>query len=359
MAKWRRLSSVAGLATGIAAASAGAIIAAEKVAVGRIWLRPDPAKDEPFGELRGHGVQIVADDGVLLHAEICGPADAAATIVFCHGYTLSSEVWHYQWQDLVSDYQLVLWDQRSHGMSARSDPAHVSIDQLGADLAAVLDATVPADRPVVLVGHSMGGMTIMALAAQQPQLFGTRIVGVVLISTAAHLVDATNWLPAPLRPVARWAGPSLLRGSARGRRAGLTEWIRSNASDLAFLTTRFFAFGDTEVSPTVVSFLERVIRATPIDVVADFYVALLEHDKRLSLTTVGRVPTLVITGEEDRLIPVGDASRLASAIPGATLLRVSDTGHMVILERPEVVTEAVADLTAMALDEARAGRRPA
>jgi pimeloyl-ACP methyl ester carboxylesterase len=359
MARWRRLSSVAGLATGIAAASAGAVIAAEKVAVGRIRLRPDPARDEPFGELRGQSVDVVADDGVRLHAEVCGRVDAPVTIVFCHGYTLSQEVWHYQWQDLASDYRLVLWDQRSHGKSGRSDPAHVSIDQLGADLAAVLAATVPAEMPVVLVGHSMGGMTVMALAAQQPQLFGPKVIGVVLISTAAHLVDATSWLPAPLRPVARWAGPALVRGSAHGRRAALTEWVRATAGDLSFLSTKFIAFGDPDVSPTVVDFLERVIRSTPIDVVADFYTALLEHDKRLSLTTVGRVPTLVIAGEQDRLIPAEHAAWLAEAIPDATLMRVPDAGHMVILERPEVVTEAIADLTEAALDEARTRLRPA
>ncbi len=359
MARWRRLSSVAGLATGIAAASAGAVIAAEKVAVGRIRLRPDPARDEPFGELRGRPVEVVADDGVALHAEVCGRDDAPVTIVFCHGYTLSQAIWHYQWRDLESDYRLVLWDQRSHGRSGRSDPAHVSMDQLGADLADVLAATVPPEMPVVLVGHSMGGMTIMALAAQQPRLFGPKVIGVVLISTAAHLVDATGWLPAPLRPVVRWAGPSLVRGSAHGRRAALTEWVRATAGDLAFLSTKFFAFGDPDVSPTVVDFLERVIRATPIEVVADFYSALLEHDERLSLTTVGRVPALVIAGEEDRLIPVDHATRLADAIPGATLMRVPDSGHMVILERPEVVTEAIADFTEAALDEARTKRRPA
>lgn len=359
MVRWRRLSSVAGLATGIAAASAGAVIAAEKVAVGRIRLRPDPARHEPFGELRGDPVEVIADDGVRLHAEVCGRQDAPVTIVFCHGYTLSQEVWHYQRQDLESDYRLVLWDQRSHGRSGRGDPTAVSVDQLGADLAAVLAAAVPPERPVVLVGHSMGGMTIMALAAQQPQLFGSRIIGVVLVATAAHLVDASNWLPAPLRPLARWAGPSILRGSARGRRAALTEWVRATAGDLAFLSTKYIAFGDPDVSPTVVDFLERVIRATPIDVVADFYGALLEHDKRLSLTAVGRVPTLVIAGEEDRLIPVDHAAWLAEAIPGATLIRVPDAGHMVILERPEVVTEAIADLTEIALDEARAKRRPA
>jgi len=357
MVKWRRLSSVAGLATGIAAASAGAVIAAEKVAVGRIRLQPDPAASEPFGQLRGRPLEVVADDGLRLHAEVCGPDDAPVTIVFCHGYTLSQEVWHYQRQDLQADYRLVLWDQRSHGRSERSDPAHISIGQLGRDLAAVLAATVPDGRPVVLVGHSMGGMAIMSLADQRPELFGSTIIGVVLISTTA-LVDPTGWLPGLLRPVGRWAAPALLRGTSRGRRAEVTERIRVAAGDLAFLSTRFIAFGDPDVSPTVVDFLERLIRATPIDVVADFYLALTEHDERKALATIGRVPTVALTGVDDRLVAADQTAELAAAIPGASLVRVPKAGHMVILERPEVVTEEISDLVALALDESTT-KRPA
>jgi pimeloyl-ACP methyl ester carboxylesterase len=358
MARWRRLSSVAGLATGIAAASAGAVIAAEKVAVGRIRLRPDPAREEPFGQLRGRVVDVIADDGVRLHVEVCGSDDAPVTIVFCHGYTLSLETWHYQQRDLAAEARIVLWDQRSHGKSGRGEPAHISIDQLGRDLAAVLTATTPGPLPVVLVGHSMGGMTIMALAQQQPELFGTKIAGVCLISTTEHLADATAWLPGPLRPVGRWAAPAVLRGSAGGRRAELTEWIRGAAGDLAFLSTRFIAFGDPNVSPAVVDFLERVIRATPIDVVADFYLALLEHDKRAALATIGKVPTVVLAGELDRLIPAKQTAALAASIPGAVMVTVPEAGHVLQLERPEVVTGEIADLVAVALDTATR-RRPA
>lgn len=359
MTRWRRLTSVAGIATGIVAAGAGAVIAAEKIAVGRIRLRADPARDEPFGLLRGRAVTVMTEDGVPLHAEISGLAKAPVTIIFCHGYTLSQDVWHYQRRDLAAAARLVFWDQRSHGRSGRSDPAHVSIDQLGRDLAAVLEATAPGRGPVVLVGHSMGGMTIMALAAQRPELFGRKVIGVALISTTAYLVDATSWLPAPLRPVARWAGPSVLRGSSQGRRAALIERLRHAGGDLAFLSTRFIAFGDAGVSPALVDFLERVIRATPVDVVADFYLALLEHDKRAALTTIGQVPAVVLTGEDDRLIPARQAAELAAAIPGASLVRVPDTGHVIILERPEIVTEEIADLVALALDAASARRRPA
>jgi pimeloyl-ACP methyl ester carboxylesterase len=358
MARWRRLSSVAGVATGIAAASAGAVIAAEKVAVGRIRLRPDPARDEPFGQLRGRPVDVIADDGVPLHVEVCGPDDAPVTIVFCHGYTLSMQTWHYQQRDLADEARLVLWDQRSHGRSGRSDPAHISIDQLGRDLAAVLTATAPAAGPAVLVGHSMGGMTIMALAEQHPELFGSMVVGVCLISTTAHLTDATGWAPGPLRPVARWAAPAVLRGSASGRRAELTEWIRAAAGDLAFLSTRAIAFGDPTTSPTVIDFLEHVIRDTPIDVVADFYLALTEHDKRGALATIGKVPTVVLAGEQDRLIPAKQTAALAAAIPGAVMVTVPHAGHVLQLERPEVVTEEISDLVAVALDSV-IGRRPA
>lgn len=357
MVKWRRLSSVAGLATGIAAASAGAVIAAEKVAVGRIRLRPDPAANEPFGQLRGRPVDVIADDGLHLYAEVCGPDDSPVTVVFCHGYTLSQEVWHYQRQDLQADYRLVFWDQRSHGRSGRSDPAHISIGQLGRDLGVVLAATAPAAAPVVLVGHSMGGMAIMSLADQHPELFGSSVIGVVLISTTA-LVDPTGWLPGPLRPVGRWAAPALLRGSSRGRRAELVERIRDAAGDLAFLSTRFIAFGDPDVSPAVIDFLERVIRATPIDVVADFYLALTEHDERGALATIGRVPTVVLTGVDDRLVAAEQTAELAAAVPGAALVEIPAAGHMVILERPEAVTEEISDLVALALEESTT-RRPA
>jgi pimeloyl-ACP methyl ester carboxylesterase len=366
MARWRRRTSAVGIATGVTAAAVGAVLAAEKIAVGRSRLRPDPAADEPFGLVRGRPVEVIADDGVLLHAEVSGPENAAVTIVFCHGYCLSQDVWHYQRLALAEENRLVLYDQRGHGRSGRGDPDRASIDQLGTDLAAVLAATAPGDGPVVLVGHSMGGMTIMALADQRPAMFGSKVAGVVLISTASHHVDATHWLPPAMRPAARYAGPALLRGAASGWRAALTERIRAAGGDLAFLSTRFIAFGTPQASPAVVDFLERVIRSTPIGVIADFYIALLEHEKRAALGTLGRVPVIVITGEQDRLISAAKAVALAAEIPGARLVRAAGAGHAIILECPEVVTREIADLAKEVRDSAsrahprkarRAGRR--
>ena len=335
MARWRRLTSVVGLVAGAAAAGTGLAVAAEKIAVGRIRLRPDPAAGEPLGELRGRPLTVLASDGTALYAEICGPKDAPVTIVF--------------------RARLVFWDQRGHGRSGRSGCDHVSIDQLGSDLAEVLAATVPDDAPVVLVGHSMGGMTVMALADRHPELFGTRVIGTLLISTAAGGVDLTRWLPQPLRSMVRQAAPPVLRG-ARGRRAALLEWSRAAASDLAFLSTRFLAFGDPGVSPTVVDFLERIIRATPVEVVAAFYLALFDHDKRGALRVLGRVPAVVLAGDRDRLVALRLSQELAEAIPGAEFIQVPGAGHVLILERPDLVNDVIIALVATALT--RAGMRP-
>ena len=360
MVSWRRLTGVTGLAAGAVAAGAGAVVLAEKIAVGRIRLRPDPAAAEPFGELQGETMTVQADDGLPLHVEVTGPKDAPVTIIFCHGYTLNSDVWYYQRASLSAFARCVFWDQRSHGRSGRSDPELVTIDQLGADLHEVILATAPGDMPVVLVGHSMGGMTVMALADQHPEFFGgsgrttpqtprSKVIGVVLINTAAGTVDPVSWLPAPLRPAARVAMPSMMTGASHGWMADVVERSRRSAGDIAFLGTRRIAFGDPEISPTIVDFLERIIRSTPIDVIADFYVALVGHDKRHALAVLGNVPVLVLTGDRDRLVEPALSEEIASAIRDAKLIRIGGAGHVLILERPEEVNEAIADLVTLAL----------
>jgi len=187
----------------------------------------------------------------------------------------------------------------------------------------------------------MGGMAIMALARQHPELFGTKVAGAVLIATTAGGVDPVVWLPAPLRPIARQAATSVLRGVSDGWRASVVERARDAAGDLAFLSTRFGAFGDGPVSPAVVDFLEHTIRATPIGVVADFYPALLKHDERAALPALARVPVIVVAAEQDRVVSLRQGEQLAAGIPGSELIVVPGAGHGVILEQPEVVSDAI------------------
>ena len=96
-------------------------------------------------------------------------------------------------------------------------PGHATIEQLGRDLKHVLDTVVP-HGPIVLVGHSMGGMTIMALAEEYPELFGDRIVGVGLISTTAGGLEPHR-IVAPMLPVHRRRRGGGAAGGGAGARA--------------------------------------------------------------------------------------------------------------------------------------------
>ena len=345
MANWRRVTGAAGLVVGATAAGAGALVAAERIAVSRIRSRTGQHPgDEQFGTLRGRELTVLAQDGVPLHVEINGPDAAPVTIIFCHGYTVNQDCWHFQRRELA-EHRLVFWDQRDHGRSGRSKSGSGTIDELGADLKAVIDAAAPGPGPVVLVGHSMGGMTIMALAEQHPSMFVTKVAGAVLISTAARGLDrGSPWMPAPVRPLICRTLPGVLNGMAKS--GGLVERGRKASADLSFLGTRVIGFGDGEVSPATVGFLEEMIRDTPIEVVARFCQALLTCDMRGSLGTLGRVPVVVMTGEKDRLIAPRLGIELAAEIPGAQLIWVPGGGHALMLERPDLVSDTIAALVA-------------
>jgi pimeloyl-ACP methyl ester carboxylesterase len=335
-----------GAAIGTAGAvGVGAVVAARRYAVGRDRLRPDPDRDEPFGELRGRPQTVVATDGVPLHVEVDGPDDASLTVVFSHGYCLTQDSWHYQRRDLAreSDVRMVFWDQRSHGRSGRSDFGHATIDQCGEDLYAVIEATTAPGAPAVLVGHSMGGMTIMALADRHPELFGDRVVGVALVNTSSGgVAELTLGLPETVGKVVRAAVPGVVRGI--GKRGRLIDRGRRLGADLAFIVTRRIAFADKEVSPSIVEFLEKMIGSTPTDVIAEFYPTLAAHDKLTALSVLRGLPATVVVGDADRLTPPAHGRAIAAALPDAELIEVTDGGHVVMLEHPQIVTDAIASL---------------
>ncbi|AWS40609.1 alpha/beta fold hydrolase [Streptosporangium sp. 'caverna'] len=338
----RRKVGIAGAVVGVASAGVAAVAFAKRYAVGRIRLRPDLESSEPLGELRGRPVTVATSDGVKLYAEVDGQEDAPLTVVFCHGYTLNLDSWHYQRRDLCDSYRLVLWDQRSHGRSPRTMDGNCTIDRLGDDLAEVIEALVPG--PCVLVGHSMGGMTIMALADRHPELFRDKIKGVALISTSSgKLAEISLGLPAMLSKAVHKVTPGTVSILSRG--GTLVDRSRQVGNDVAFLALRHLGFGDSKsVSPTVVDFAESMIRSTPFEVIAEFYPALMSHDKLSALSVLNDVPTSIMVGDKDWLTPVEHSKAMAAALPRAQFTEVPNSSHLVQLERPTVVNDALRDL---------------
>ncbi|GAB1328058.1 alpha/beta fold hydrolase [Streptomyces sennicomposti] len=375
---WRRATGIAGAAIGVVAAGAAATVAIERMTVGRnIRRKARLALDAvgPYGTLRGTPGTAYADDGTELYYEVddidpeadadLGPrrrrlfgrkAPAPVTVVFSHGYCLSQDSWHFQRAALRGVVRTVHWDQRSHGRSGRGvdqleDTVPLTIDQLGRDLKAVLDAAVP-EGPIVLVGHSMGGMTVMALAAQYPELIRERVVATAFVGTSSGRLGEVNFgLPVAGVNAVRRVLPGVLK--ALGQRAELVEKGRRATADLFAGIIKRYSFAGRDIDPAVARFAERMIESTPIDVVAEFYPAFTDHDKTEALPLFAGMPVLVLAGLQDLVTPSEHSEAIAGLLPEAELVLVPDAGHLVMLEHPEVVTDRLADLLT------RAGAVPA
>jgi pimeloyl-ACP methyl ester carboxylesterase len=379
-------AGIVGALLGLAAAGTAAGVAVTRVAGRRVRaaelgpaadVAPEltPAQlreDDPLGSAAraaDRTALVPADDGVLLSVEEIGPRDAPLTVVFVHGYTLSMASWAFQRRTLAAelatanghrpDARLVFYDQRGHGSSGRGTPEHSTIEQLANDLETVLETRVPRG-PVVLVGHSMGGMTIMGLAALRPELFGPKIVAAALISTSSgQLADLTFGLPelltrvrAAVFPVAAWT---------MRHRPGLAERTRRLAADVVSVVTRSLSFASTDVDPALSRYVDAMIAGTPVDVIAEFYPALAGLDETGSLEPLRRIPTLVLTGDKDKMIPMEHSELIVERLgwPEESLAEfvvVPDAGHLVLLEKPAEVTEALTALLRRVGAGAPAGR---
>ena len=339
-----RLAGRGLLAAGALAAGAALGAVAERSLL-RASARPAEGSEvSEFGRLRGDVHSVMADDGVALYVEVDEvPEDVSAathnlTVVFAHGYALNLDSWHYQRQALRGQARLVFYDQRSHGRSQRADFDSHHVDQLGRDLASVIDAVAPTG-PLMLVGHSMGGMTIMALADQRPELIAERVYGVGLIATTpGGLSEGSLGLPTMVGRTFHRLAPAV--AAALVKRKELVEWSHWNDSDLGLLLTRLYSFGST-ASDEAGRFVASMVAATPIDVVAEFLPALQEHDKREACKVFQSVEVLVLVGDSDRLTPKDQSDALVQLIPGADYVVVPDGGHMVTLEKHEEVDAAL------------------
>jgi pimeloyl-ACP methyl ester carboxylesterase len=265
--------------------------------------------------------------------------------VLVHGYALNHDCWHFQRRFLRGKRRVVLYDQRSHGRSSRSSAQRATIDQLGDDLKTVLDRLVP-EGPVVLAGHSMGGMTIMALAEQHPELFGDRVVGVALISTTAGGLRPHRII-SKLIPDSVGGQAGLRLMTMLSRAPELVDSARRLGSNIGFLVTDQFAFGE-EVPASYVEFVDEMLAGTPFEVLAEFYPHFEKLDKFSVLHCFEKVPTTIVCGTKDVLTSVGHSRKLAKRITGSRLVEASGAGHMVIMEKADKVNAALEDLIAVA-----------
>jgi pimeloyl-ACP methyl ester carboxylesterase len=236
-----------------------------------------------------------------------------------------------------SQVRMVFYDQRGHGQSATTSPDSYTVEQLGRDLETVLAVMAPRG-PVVLVGHSMGGMTVLSHARQYPQRYPTRVVGAALIASAAEGVSRS-----PLGEILE--NPALEAARFAVRHAPKTvHRTRGAAKSVIGPILRAASYGDEKVSPSVVAFSEAMMHDTPIETLIEFLHALEVHDETKGLDTLAKVPTLVACGDHDLLTPMEYSQSMADCLPKSELVIVEGAGHLVQLEQPEVIDDALVRL---------------
>jgi len=285
-------------------------------------------EDVAFGSVHSATQKVVSADGIRINVEVDEPdleAPHLPTIVFVHGVLCTLDTWHYQRLALRGHVRMVFMDQRSHGSSDVADRASSTIENLASDLHAVIEACT--DGPVVLVGHSMGGMTIMQLAADHPEMFGDQVVGVMLLSTSSRLPLVSSPAARRIVPFARRAAP-------------LVDWGKGFNS---FSVVRRWGLGPDAQERHVDMTNEMVLQA-PTRVLTDFHPMFAALDVRHALETLSHIPTIVVAGTHDSVTPLSHSRRIADGIAGSSLVIFEDTGHMAMFEEHARVTELVLEL---------------
>jgi pimeloyl-ACP methyl ester carboxylesterase len=303
--------------------------------VGNVVLRrrrERPATSLGLGDLPPEDLGPVRSfDGTDLAVRAAGDP-SAPTLLFVHGFSLDMTTWHEQWTDLASDFRCVLMDLRSHGASSSASSGDVSLPAMALDVAVVMDAISP-DRTIVLVGHSMGAMAILALAEVRPELFGPRIAGVAVIGAASAdlLRGAMGSVTELLRP--RFGTFRL----AAQRVDRLRKAVLASPADLSGAIARLTQFGP-DAPPEVVAHVVALAGRARSHVWTDGLAGLMEMDLRGAVRSVS-VPALVVVGEHDRVTPPAAAVELAGELPHGTLAVLEGAGHMAMLERPRELNE--------------------
>lgn len=276
-------------------------------------------------------------DGARLHVEHEG-AEEGPVLVFTHGWGLSARMWAEARRDLGDRYGLVFWDLPGSGRSGRP-PAGYSIEGFAEDLHAVVDS-LPPHRPVVLVGHSIGGMTTLTLCARRPELLNRRVMAIALMNTT-HDNPLTTMALAGLFTRLQPVVETVCRLEPL---VSPLTWVmnwQAYLSGATHLAARLVGFG---ARPTREQ-LDRIARLptkTSPAVQARGNLAMIQWSVTDRLPAVD-VPALVFAGGRDLITKDHAGEHIAAALPQARLVRVEDAGHMGPVERAEFYNEQLTD----------------
>jgi pimeloyl-ACP methyl ester carboxylesterase len=239
-------------------------------------------------------------------------------VVLVHGFPFDRSIWSAQLEELSDEARVIAIDLPGFGESEPLGEEEASIDGY-ADAIARLAGETGLDR-LVIVGHSMGGYVALAFARRHPEM----LAGLGLVCT---------------RP-----GPDTEQ--ARQGRYTMIENVRDKGAQAVVdaMLPRLLSSSTREEQPGVEEQTREVMLRQGSDGIIAALQAMASRPDSSPMLAQIEVPTAVIGGADDAIIPAAEEDLMAATIPGATQLRIDGAGHMPMLEQPERLNEALRNL---------------
>lgn len=299
--------------------------------------------DEPHA-LRGAVEDLTRPDGTKIHTEVFGP-DGAPQLLLTHGWGTNSTEWYYIKTQLAGRFRVIVWDLPGLGETEQPKDRSDSLEQMAADLHQVL--SVAKGKPVVLVGHSIGGMTNLTFAKLYPEALGTQVKGIVEVDTTyTNPVKTTKHSRLNLALQKPLAEPILHTMVPLSALIRLVHWI-SYKEGILYLSNASSAFAGTETRGQLDLVSRFQVESSPA-VVARGTLAMFHWDASTVLSQI-KLPVLILVGKQDTTTVPSASETMQRSIPGAQMQLIDPSRHYALLEKNEVVDEAIAHFAGNAL----------
>jgi len=286
---------------------------------------------------RAESLAVPGADGTALHVEVDG-ASEGPILLFTHGWGLSARIWAEARSDLGGRFGLVFWDLPGLGRSGRPTAGY-SIEAFAEDLHAVIEG-LPAERPVILVGHSIGGMTVQTFCARHPELLKRRVAAIVLENTTHTNPLKTMILSRVLTPLQPLVELACRLDTVLSPVIWLMNW-QAYLNGASHVAARLVGFGSRPTREQLDRTVRLITKNSPA-VQAHGNLAMLRWSVTENLASID-VPAMVFVGGRDLITKDHAGETIAEALPQGRLVRVEDAGHMGPVEKADVYNEQISD----------------
>lgn len=288
---------------------------------------------------------VVESGGIPIQTYVVGPPAAEATVVFIHGFTLAAEVFYMQVDYLRAHFPHVkslLIDARGHGRTGRVAPESCTIDGTADDVLAAITTHAP-EGPLILVGHSLGGLTALNLVKRADPELRERIAGVILAATSIESLSAQGL-------------PQILASPIAEKVRDVTEASPDDAEAFRHYASQFIAPAlstavfKRPINDQVVEFHAAMIHETPLDTFVGFFDDLQDHDELDAAGAMAGISGYVLAGENDDVTPLSQSERICELWPEARCQIAEGAGHMLPLEAPGILNNNIHNLLRTVLE---------